>query len=94
MSEVAGQGWEVEFLPRHSKEILVISHDGEARGSIEVYTDEEKERWVRAIESLDQPLSQKHTSQTLIQGSPLPVKEPTTSGDISNRVNPTSPTGT
>lgn len=94
MSEDAGHGWEVELLPRHSKEILVIHKNGEARGSIEVYTEEEKDRWIRAIEGLEAPLSQKHTSQTLIQGSPLPVKEPISSGNTSNQPSPTLPTGT
>lgn len=94
MSEGAAHGWEVESLPRHSKEILVISKDGEARGSIEIYTDEEKERWIRAIEGLDQPLSPKHTSQMSINASSLPANAPTTSGATSETINPTSPIGT
>lgn len=94
MPEVEGHGWEVESLPRHSKEILVISKDGEARGSIEIYTEDEKERWIRAIEGLDQPLSQKHTSPMLINGSSLPQSAPTSSGSTSETINQTLPIGT
>jgi transcriptional regulator of NAD metabolism len=81
VSEV--QSWDVEFLPRHSKEILIFSVNGEVRGQIEVYTQEEKDRWIRAIEEIGRPLSPSNKSETLINSTSPQVNEPTTSGPSS-----------
>lgn len=54
MSVVVGRGWEGEFLDRHSKAILIITHNGEIRGQIEVLTPAEKERWELVMEFLNE----------------------------------------
>lgn len=54
MSEGVDQGWVGEWLPRHSKELLILHKDGEARGSVEIFTTKEKERWELAIEFLNE----------------------------------------
>jgi hypothetical protein len=60
------RGWVAEFLPRHSKELVVIQKDGEVRGQIEIQTEEEKKRWQRAMKQLNEPLERENTSGTLI----------------------------
>jgi hypothetical protein len=94
MSEVAAHGWDVEIIPRHSKELLIFYKDQEARGSVEVFSIEEKERWIRAIEEIDRPLSPKPISGTLINALSPQASEPTTSGNSSEPSIPNSPTGT
>lgn len=94
MAEAEQAGWVVEIIPRHSKELLVFYKGDEARGSVEVFSLEEKDRWIRAIEEIDRPLSPKHTSERLINGSFPQVNEPTTSGPSSDPSTPNLPTGT
>lgn len=94
MSESVAPGWAVEVIPRHSKELLIFSKDGETRGTIEVFTAEEKDRWMRAIGELDRPLSPRTTSERLINALSPQGSAPTTSGPSSNPSIPNSPTGT
>jgi hypothetical protein len=61
-------GWGAKFLPRHSKEIVVIEKDGEVRGQVEIQTEEEKARWLRAMDQINEPLERASTSGTLING--------------------------
>lgn len=46
-------GWRVEPLARAGRWIMVVYKDGEARGSIEVFTEIEKGEWIHAIASLN-----------------------------------------
>jgi hypothetical protein len=94
MAEVAAVGWDVEIIPRHSKELLILYKDGDARGSVEVFSVEEKEQWIRAIGEIDRPLLPKHISGMLINGLSPQGNEPTTSGPSSEPSTPNSPTGT
>jgi hypothetical protein len=84
MAEVEVPGWVAEFIPRHSKDIMVLWKDGEVRGSIELYTQEEKDSWQRMIEWLNDPASQKSTLPRSTDESSLPANAPTTSGNASS----------
>jgi hypothetical protein len=60
------RGWVAEFLPRHSKELIVLRKDGEVRGQIEVSTEDEKKQWLRAMKQINEPPERENTSGTLI----------------------------
>jgi hypothetical protein len=63
---IVDHGWAVEILPRHSREIFVFSKDGEVRGQIQVDSEDEKRRWLRAMKQINEPLTPENTSGTLI----------------------------
>lgn len=63
---IVDPGWAAEYLPRHSREIIVVSKDGEVRGQIQVDTEEEKKRWLRVMKTINEPLEPESMSGTLI----------------------------
>lgn len=46
-------GWRVEPLARSGKWIMIFYYDGEARGSVEAHTEEERDAWIRATNGLN-----------------------------------------
>jgi hypothetical protein len=89
MAEAADPDWVAEFVPRHSKEILILWKGDEVRGSFELFTTEEKNLWIDAIQWLNDHRLQSSTSQKSMGELSLPANAPNTSGPSSNQNIPT-----
>lgn len=60
------RGWDVEFIARHSQEIMVIRRDEIVMGQVILETEEDKNRWLRAMKGINEPLEPESMSGRLI----------------------------